>query len=306
VARQEQCQSGRPTTTSAYASPSILPQATDCPIQSPISDERRAYWKAKVKLNQERDDGRAEIIASAAGENQHGMVHILRGSNTGWTSTGSSTLYLAGLPQYSTFGFTLAAGNFDGSGPTDLAVSAQVGGIVKIFKGSTTTVTTSGYKSISQSTSGVSGTDEPGDSFGESLAVGDVNGDHRDDLLVGSYGENEAAGRAVLLYGSTSGLTRSGSQSISQNTAGVPGTSDSADQFGRAVALADLNGDNRSDALMSAAGDSPTAEPAEPITLVPSAGGILSASATKTISCVEATGSSTCASEGQAGSTITG
>lgn len=53
------------------------------------------------------------------------------------------------------------------------------------------------------------------------------------------------AGQAILLKGSSTGITGTGA--VSQDTSGVPGSTESSDQFGTAVSLADLSGYGRAD-----------------------------------------------------------
>lgn len=100
------------------------------------------------------------------------------------------------------------------------------------------------------------GTAEWGDWFGQSLSVGDVNGDRYADVLVGSpyeaVGAREAAGTAVLLRGSAAGLTTAKAAGYTQDTAGVPGTVEKGDQFGAAVHLADLTGDGKAKTIVGA------------------------------------------------------
>ncbi|MFF4398410.1 FG-GAP repeat protein [Streptomyces sp. NPDC001480] len=60
------------------------------------------------------------------------------------------------------------------------------------------------------------------------------------------------AGAVVVLYGSNAGLSTSRRATITQNTAGVPGTAEADDGFGAATATADLNRDGYADLVVSA------------------------------------------------------
>ncbi|AZM51964.1 hypothetical protein DMA15_04620 [Streptomyces sp. WAC 01529] len=107
-----------------------------------------------------------------------------------------------------------------------------------------------------QNTPGVPGAEEEGDSFGRSVAVGDVTGDGYADVAVGAVGEDvgtvAGAGSVVLLRGSADGLTGAGAQVFHQNTAGVPGVAEKDDLFGSATALLDVTGDGHADLAASA------------------------------------------------------
>ncbi|MGW2748823.1 FG-GAP repeat protein [Streptomyces sp. NPDC001450] len=85
---------------------------------------------------------------------------------------------------------------------------------------------------------------------------GDFNGDGYRDAVLPAPGANIAgkagAGAVVVLYGGKAGLSTSRRATITQNTAGVPGTVESNDGFGAATATADLNRDGYADLVVSA------------------------------------------------------
>ncbi|MER7693009.1 VCBS repeat-containing protein [Streptomyces sp. NPDC097610] len=85
---------------------------------------------------------------------------------------------------------------------------------------------------------------------------GDFNGDGYRDAVLPAPGANvsgkRGAGAVVMLYGSKSGLSTSRRATITQNTAGVPGTAEPDDGFGGATATADLNRDGYADLVVSA------------------------------------------------------
>jgi hypothetical protein len=83
--------------------------------------------------------------------------------------------------------------------------------------------------SFTQSSAGVPGSDEVGDSFGDSVALGDVDGGGYADLVVGASGEDDADGRVTLIHGAASGWRTSGNVSFDQNyhrTTDIPETLD--------------------------------------------------------------------------------
>ncbi len=103
------------------------------------------------------------------------------------------------------------------------------------------------------------GVSEPADSFGSSVAVGDVDGDGRADVAVGAILEDlsgkSGAGMVTVLYGSADGLSTDRAVSLHQDTAGVPGGAEAYDYFGRAVRLADLTGDGRAELSVGIPGE---------------------------------------------------
>ncbi|MQY15482.1 hypothetical protein SRB5_56640 [Streptomyces sp. RB5] len=109
---------------------------------------------------------------------------------------------------------------------------------------------------IHQDTTGVPGANEPGDEWGSSLAIGDITGDGKADLVVGA--EHEAvgtvadAGDVTVFKGSASGLSMTGIVRITQDSAGVPGAVETNDRFGAKVRLADYNLNGRLDLIVTA------------------------------------------------------
>jgi hypothetical protein len=157
----------------------------------------------------------------------------------------------------------LATGDFDGDGFADIAAGAaddsgRAHSHLVVFKGDDS-VSMSDSTLVNQETEGVPGTTALGDKFGTSLSAGDVNGDGKADLAVGVPGRTVSskarAGEAIVLYGSASGLTGTGSQAVSQSTSGVAGTAETDDAFGTGVSLLDVTGDGHADLIAGASGE---------------------------------------------------
>jgi hypothetical protein len=153
---------------------------------------------------------------------------------------------------------SLAVADFDRDGRADVAVGqthdGPTGGQVTVYPGAPGTGNLGGLGAkyaLSPASPGVPNDPAVGDSFAFALATGDVDRDGYADLAVGApqadVGRIYDAGRIYLLFGSPQGLTGRRSQSLSQNSKGVPGGAEQYDNFGYEVALLDHNRDGRAD-----------------------------------------------------------
>ncbi|MBT2677228.1 FG-GAP repeat protein [Streptomyces sp. ISL-14] len=163
-------------------------------------------------------------------------------------------------------GHVSAIGDIDKDGHADIAIGNEretsadpagaKGGKVTVRYGGPAGLDSSRAPLVlTQDTAGIPGAAESGDRFGSHVSLGDINGDGYADLAVGASGENSGAGAVTVLYGSAAGLRTTGVQSFTQDTAGVPGTSESNDRFGARVLLADHSGDHRAELTVSATGE---------------------------------------------------
>jgi hypothetical protein len=202
-----------------------------------------------------------------------GSVHVLYGSGSGLTASGSqlwsqASFGVADEPElYDGFGDSLASGDFDGDGWEDLAIGApgenDRAGVVHVLYGSASgllVLRTQPAQLWSQASPGVAGGPEPDDQFGTALSAADFNGDGRADLAIGAYGENDEEGVVHVLYGSGSGLRALGlgiqpAQLWSQDSSGVAGGTDPRDTFGADLMSGDFNGDGWADLVIGAFGE---------------------------------------------------
>jgi hypothetical protein len=221
------------------------------------------------------NDGFADLAIGVPGEaiggiGNAGAVNVLYGGAAGLTGSGSQTFTQnssgvgSTAEEFDLFGLALAAGDFDNDGFADLAVGApfeSIGGIVgagavNVLYGTDARLTGSGSQLFTQNSAGVGSTAEEFDEFGLALAAGDFDNDGFADLAIGapleSIGSIIRAGAVNVLYGTPTGLTGSGSQLFTQNSAGVGSTAESDDAFGQALAAGDFDNDGFADLAVGA------------------------------------------------------
>jgi D-alanyl-D-alanine carboxypeptidase len=233
------------------------------------------------------DDGFADLAIGVPGQSEFGMadvggVQVVFGSASGLDSndqfvsqdgivSGANGDLLGDLSDSTEegdrFGQAIAVGDFDGDGFDDLAIGApdeslletQLAGRVHMVRGSSNGLTADGEQTFDQTMPSVSSTVQTGSRFGFSLSAGDVNGDARDDLLVGIPYEDTPgspnvtfanSGVAVLIPGSMSGLSEVFSTMLQQGTSGLTDEALPGEHFAHSVALGDINGDGFDDALI--------------------------------------------------------
>ena len=221
-------------------------RATDLGLPSTPGDR----FGASVALGDVNDDGCADLAIGAPGRNAStGAAHLVKGSHTNTLTLMTS---FAGTAPHGSFGaqvLLLTPQKLTGSGwvrtNQQLVVSAPTAddgakweaGQVVVLPLTSGFALTGSRKVITQNSPGVPGSSENGDRFGTALAGQDRT------IVVGTpneaVGTRRNAGAVTLLSATQSAPTTFKGVTVTQNSAGVPGTAEAGDEFGAAVAFRD-------------------------------------------------------------------
>ncbi|MDO9021761.1 MAG: VCBS repeat-containing protein [Deltaproteobacteria bacterium] len=203
-------------------------------------------------------DGYADVIVGAYGASPGGRGGV--GSTSVYLGSASGTAeraarVLEGTARGERFGYTVTgAGDVDGDGYSDVAVTAVYGspggvtnaGTVSVFLGSASGIPTTAARVLRGGA--------VADQFGNSLAcAGDVNGDGYSDLVVGANGSDpggrDRAGTASVFHGSSAGVPMTANRVLE-------GVAD-LDYHSYVAGAGDLNGDGFGDLIVGANGADP-------------------------------------------------
>jgi hypothetical protein len=210
-----------------------------------LSQAANSYFGWAMAAGDFNADGKTDLAVGATRYSSYtGRTYIFYNDGAYPANCSAADVIITGSSTNYYFGDSLAAGDYNSDGRLDLAVGAHGyssnTGRAFIFYNDGTMPTSTVAADVTI-TGGASS-----NYFGAATTAGDFNFDGRTDLAVGAYNYSSATGRAYIFY-------NDGTIPTSTATADVTITGEAtSNEFGHALAAADLNTDGRTDLVVGA------------------------------------------------------
>jgi hypothetical protein len=207
-----------------------------------------SYFGLSIAAADFTGDGKPDLAISARSDSENPSsyrVRLVRGPFTKSGGTGSVSSYSPGIDKP-----VLTAGRVSGDTKSDLVVTGQ-----KPDSGRLATAVY--YKGTANGLSKAASLRPAA-----TAAIGDLDKDGHGDIVLGNPEEPEdepsasTGGKIHVVYGTGSGPSATRRVTFTQNTAGVPDSSEYADGFGGALAIGDFDKNGYQDLAVGAPGES--------------------------------------------------
>lgn len=243
-----------------YGDGTLLGEVSLTSSTATITDSQQASAFGNIMATGDlNNDGYDDVVIGASSDdeiaNDAGAVYILYGQAEELESMAATSLAkIAGEADGDKAGLDVAVGDLNNDGYDDIAVGAEFNddagsnyGSVYVIYGSSTYIESGGLDDHIQ----LSGTSAG--RFGSGLAIGDVNDDVYNDLIIGQDGYSSSSGAVYLVPGGASQLTDN--TSVDGNSH-VRFQGEASNNFaGETIAVADVDNDSIGDIIVGAYGE---------------------------------------------------